>query len=189
MSVVEHHADAPPPKWVLGAIGAAAIASVAIGALIVEPAIHRLLSSTPLRAPPLPSSPAPSGRVEIGETTLQGRYSAAGSDRTLDVEGAVIALDDNRRLRTAPHRLVDASQPASTAGSFADVMHTPAGAQVEIRRVVEDVDTGLCDGLPVGWAVLAVRRDGFVLMPVREGPPPGSLLAADRLCPVLDLTR
>ena len=39
------------------------------------------------------------------------------------------------------------------------------------------------------WLALAVRRNGFVLMPVRQGPPPGALLADDRLCGVLDLSR
>ena len=93
------------------------------------------------------------------------------------------------RDSATPHRLVGADQKADGARSFAEAMGAPAAAQIEIRRVLADEDSRLCAGQAVGWLALAVRRDGFLLMPVRQGPPPGALVAQDRLCAVRDFSR
>lgn len=189
MSVVAPPADAPPPPWMLGVIGATAAACVILGALVVEPAIHRLASDLPSAG----SNRSPDrqsvflGRVEVGEALLQGRY-VARSGQAFEVDGSVIASGD-ARLQTAPHHLADAGRPATDRRTFAGSMNIPPAAQVEVRRVVRDGNTGLCGNEAVGWVVLAPRQDGFRLLPVRKGSPPGASLADDRLCPVLDLTR
>ncbi len=173
----------PSLKWI-AAVGAGAFALFMLGALVVEPALNRLI--TPIDAPVRPRA---SGQVEVGEVVLSGRYAATNSDMALDVDGGALSTTTGGRLTSAPHRLVQADQPASVSRSFTDAMAVPPMAQIEVRRVTADEDTRLCAGHPVGWLALAVRRDGFVLMPVRQGPPPGALLADDRLCAVLDLSR
>ena len=116
--------------------------------------------------------PRASGQVEVGEVVLSGRY-VAKSDMALDVDGGALSTTTGGRLTSAPHRLVQADQPASVSRRFTDAMAVPPMAQIEVRRVTADEDSRLCAGHPVGWLALAVRRDGFVLMPVRQGPPPG----------------
>ena len=120
-------------------------------------------------------------RIQAAMERIIGRR-AQNSTGALTIEGA-------GRLTTTPHRLVGAGQKADAARTFADVMGAPAAAQIEIRRVVADEDSRLCAGQAVGWLALAVRRNGLLLMPVRQGPPPGALASADRLCAVRDFNR
>jgi hypothetical protein len=183
MSATAPPSGVPSLKWI-AAVGAGAFALFILGALIVEPALNRLIAPTDLSA-----RPRVYGQVVIGEVMLSGRYVAAKSDMALDVDGGALSTTTAGRLTSAPHRLVQADQPASVSRSFTDAMAVPPMAQIEVRRVTADDDTRLCAGHPVGWLALAVRRDGFVLMPVRQGPPPGALLSDDRLCAVLDLSR
>ncbi|WP_306002659.1 hypothetical protein [Brevundimonas sp. C43] len=183
MSATAPPSGVPSLKWI-AAVGAGAFALFMLGALVVEPALNRLMTPTDAFV-----RPRVSGQVEVGEVVLSGRYVAADSHMALDVEGGALSTTTGGRLTSAPHRLVQADQPASVSRSFTDAMAVPPMAQIEVRRVTADEDTRLCAGHPVGWLALAVRRDGFVLMPVRQGPPPGALLADDRLCAVLDLSR
>ncbi|SPU55047.1 Uncharacterised protein [Brevundimonas vesicularis] len=183
MSATAPPSGVPSLKWI-AAVGAGAFALFMLGALVVEPALNRLIA--PIDAP---VGPRVYGQVVIGEVMLSGRYVAAKSDMALDVDGGALSTTTGGRLTSAPHRLVQADQPASVSKSFTDAMAVPPMAQIEVRRVTTDEDTRLCGGHPVGWLALAVRRDGFVLMPVRQGPPPGALLSDDRLCAVLDLSR
>ncbi|WBT06512.1 hypothetical protein PFY01_02190 [Brevundimonas vesicularis] len=183
MSATAPPSGVPSLKWI-AAVGAGAFALFLLGALVVEPALNRLIA--PIDAP---VGPRVYGQVEVGEVMLSGRYVAAKSDMVLDVDGGALSTTAGGRLNSAPHRLVQADQQASVSKSFTDAMVVPPMAQIEVRRVTADDDTRLCAGHPVGWLALAVRRDGFVLMPVRQGPPPGALLADDRLCAVLDLSR
>ncbi|MET3781331.1 hypothetical protein ABIC32_001976 [Brevundimonas sp. 1080] len=182
MSATAPPSGVPSLKWI-AAVGAGAFALFMLGALVVEPALNRLIA-------PIDASARPrvSGQVEVGEVVLSGRY-VAKSDMALDVDGGALSTTTGGRLTSAPHRLVQADQPASVSRSFTEAMTVPPMAQIEVRRVTADEDTRLCAGHSVGWLALAVRRDGFVLMPVRQGPPPGALLADDRLCAVLDLSR
>ena len=186
MSVSDPSPGAPPPMWVLAAIAVCAFLCVLAGAVVVEPALHRLASGPDLARAFPPAREAP-GRVEVGDPLLAGRYGAEGL--VLDVDGGAIERSGGGRLETAPHRLAEASQPASAARSFASAMAVPSGAQIEIRRVVADRGSRLCDGHLVGWLALAIHTDGVVLMPVRQGPPPGALTPDDRLCPVSALKR
>lgn len=183
MSATAPPSGVPSLKWI-AAVGAGAFALFMLGALVVEPALNRLIA--PIDAP---VRPRVSGQVEVGEVVLSGRYVATKSDMVLDVDGGALSTTTGGRLTSAPHRLVQADQPASVSRSFTEAMAVPPMAQIEVRRVTADEDTRLCAGHPVGWLALAVRRDGFVLMPVRQAPPPGALLADDRLCAVLDLSR
>lgn len=187
MSVSEQSDAAPPPLWALAAIAAGAFACVMIGAVVVEPALHRLMQTT--RLPKVSSRLAPTGRVETADLDLAGRYRADAAGLVLDIDGAEIARNGGGRLDTAPHRLVSAGQAASVSRTFAQAMAVPAQAQIEVRRVVADTDSRLCGGHPVGWLAFAIRRDGFILMPARQGPPPGALAPDDRLCDVVELKR
>lgn len=183
MSATAPPSGVPSLKWI-AAVGAGAFALFMLGALVVEPALNRLIAPTDDSA-----RPRVSRQVEVGEVVLSGRYVAAKSSMALDVDGGALSTTTGGRLTSSPHRLVQADQQASVSKSFTDAMAVPPTAQIEVRRVTADEDTRLCAGHPVGWLALAVRRDGFVLMPVRQGPPPGALLADDRLCAVLDLSR
>ncbi|QIF80562.1 hypothetical protein [Brevundimonas sp. 'scallop'] len=177
-------ATAPPSlKWI-GAVGVGAVVLFILGAVVVEPAVHRVIEPADDPAPHRPS-----GRVEVGDAVLDGRYAAAGSTLVVEIEGSALSTDTGGTLTSEPHRLVPADQHASVSTIFADAMTVPPQAQIEIRRVTAEEDTRLCAGHPVGWLALAVRRDGFVMMPVRQGPPPGALTTNDRLCAVLDLSR
>ncbi|MFA4938070.1 hypothetical protein [Brevundimonas sp.] len=177
-------ATAPPSlKWIV-AVGVGAFALFMLGALVVEPAVHHLIEPAD---DPAPHRPA--GRVEVGDAVLAGRYATAGSTLVVEIEGGALSIDNGGTLKSEPHRLVPADQKASVSTLFAGAMTVPIQAQIEIRRVTAEEDTRLCAGHPVGWLALAVRRDGFVMMPVRQGPPPGALTPDDRLCTVLDLSR
>lgn len=177
-------ATAPPSlKWIV-AVGFGAFSLFTLGALVVEPAVHRLIEPADDLAPPRPS-----GLVEVGDAVLAGRYATVGSTLVVKIEGGALSIDNGGTLKSEPHRLVQADQQASVSAIFADAMTVPTQAQIEIRRVTAEEDTRLCAGHPVGWLALAVRRDGFVMMPVRQGPPPGALTPDDRLCAVLDLSR
>ena len=182
MSATAPPSGVPSLKWI-AAVGAGAFSLFMLGALVVEPALDRLIAPSDASA-----RPRVYGQVEVGEVVLSGRYVATDSNMALDVDGGALSTAGGR-LTSAPHRLVQADQQASVSKSFTDAMAVPPLAQIEVRRVTADEDTRLCAGHPVGWLALAVRRDGFVLMPVRQGPPPGALLADDRLCAVLDLSR
>ena len=187
MSATAPPSGAPSLKWI-AAVGLGAFALFMLGAVVVEPALHRVIE--PSGAPSGAPAPRPvSGQVEIGEAVLAGRYATAGSTLALEVNGGALTTNTGGRLTSAPHRLVQADQSASASSIFADAMTVPPQAQIEIRRVTSDEDTRLCAGHPVGWLALAMRRDGFVMMPVRQGPPPGALTPDDRLCAVLDLSR
>ena len=67
----------------------------------------------------------------------------------------------------------------------------PAGAVVAALIVYKHRDNiaRLCAGHAVRWLALAVHRQGVIVMPVRQGPPPGSLATDDRLCAVVALNR
>lgn len=181
MTTTAPSTNSAPPKWAMLGIGLGAFAAVLIGAFGVEPVLNRLLTlnaHSPLHAN--------HGKVVIGETLLSGHYDAAEGGRSLEAEGGVLTMDNGKRLVLAPHRLVAADEKATSASSFAGVMAVPAQAQIEVRRVVSDEGSHLCDGQPVGWLAFAVRQDGFVLLPVLQGPPPGALLSEDRLCDLQD---
>nr|WP_314433652.1 hypothetical protein [uncultured Brevundimonas sp.] len=173
--------NAPPPKWAMFGIGLGAFAAVLIGAFAVEPALHYLMTARPTEAPL-----ARRGQVVVGETLLSGRYNAAEGGRSLQAEGAALVMDNGKRLTSAPHRLVAADEKATATSTFAGVMAVPDQAQIEVRRVVSDEGSRLCDGQSVGWLAFAVRQDGFALLPVLQGPPPGALLAEERLCSLQD---
>ena len=186
MSVSETAYEAPPPAWILAAMGLCAFVCVLIGAVVVEPALHRL-SFAGVLPRGLPSL-APD-RVEVGDPVLAGAYRTADGAVTLAFDGATVTRPGAGGLETAPHRLVSADQPASAARTFAEVLQTPPAAQIEVRRVVADRESRLCAGHAVGWLALAVHRQGVIVLPVRQGPPPGSLATDDRLCAVVALNR
>lgn len=183
MTATAPPSGAPSLKWI-AAVGFGAFALFMLGAVVVEPAIHRLIEPAENTAPHRTS-----GRVETGDAVLAGRYAAGGSTLVVEIEGGALTTNAGGRLTSEPHRLVQADQQASVSTIFADAMTVPTQAQIEIRRVTREEDTRLCAGHSVGWLALAARRDGFVMMPVRQGPPPGALLADDRLCAVLDFSR
>lgn len=183
MSATAPPSGVPSLKWI-AAIGLGAFALFMLGAVVVEPALHRVMEPTHALTPRRVS-----GQVEVGDVVLAGRYATAGSTLVLDLNGGALTTSTGGRLTSAPHRLVQADQPASASSIFSDAMTVPSEAQIEIRRVIADEDTRLCAGHPVGWLALAAQRDGFVMMPVRQGPPPGALMPDDRLCAVLDLSR
>ena len=187
MSVSEQSDAAPPSFGMLAAIAAGAFACVLIGAVVVEPALHRVIEA--VRLPATAPLFAPAARIEVADVDPTGVYRAEDPGVALDFEGAHITREGGGQLHTAPHRLVSAAQPASTTRTFARAMTVPPQAQIEVRRVVGENQSRLCGGKPVGWLALAIRRDGLVLMPVRQGPPPGGLAGDDRLCAVLDLKR
>ena len=187
MSATVPPSGGPSLKWT-AAVGVGAFGLFLLGALVVEPALNRLIE--PGAAP---AGSGAKGQVVIGDPVVGGRYVSAGSDAlsplTIQAEGGALTIEGAGRLTTTPHRLVGAGQKADAARTFADVMGAPAAAQIEIRRVVADEDSRLCAGQAVGWLALAVRRNGLLLMPVRQGPPPGALASADRLCAVRDFNR
>lgn len=191
MSVSETAYEAPPPAWILTAMGLCAFVCVLIGAVVVEPALHRLsfAGALPRGLPSL----APD-RVEVGDPVLSGAYRTRDGAVSLTFDGATVTRSgtggrEAGRVETAPHRLVSADQAASVARTFAEVLQTPPVAQIEVRRVVADQGSRLCAGHPVGWLALAVHRQGVIVLPVRQGPPPGRLATDDRLCPVVALNR
>jgi hypothetical protein len=184
MSATAPPSGVPSLIWIV-AIAVCAFALFLLGALVVEPALNRLVDPDDSAA----AAPRPPGRVEVGEAVLTGRYATVGSAVVLRIDGGDMATEAGGRLTSAPHRLVQADQRASATRLFAEAMAVPTEAQIEVRRVTADEDTRLCAGHPVGWLALAIRRDGVVLMPVRQGPPPGALTPDDRLCAVLDLNR
>ncbi len=170
-----------PPRWAAFGIGLGAFAAVLIGAFGVEPALHSLMTAGPTGAPH-----GKGGQVVVGETLLSGHYDAAEGGRSLEAEGGALVMDNGKRIVSAPHRLVAADELATAQSTFAGVMAVPAQAQIEVRRVVSDEGSHLCDGQPVGWLAFAIRQDGFVMLPVLQGPPPGALLAEERLCDLQD---
>ena len=187
MSLTAPPAGVPALKWT-AATGAGAFGLFLLGAVVVEPALHRLME--PRQAP---FGSRADGQVVIGDPVVSGSYASSGTQTqtplTLQAQGGVLTVEGAGRLVTTPHRLVGAGEKASVSRSFAQVMRAPPAAQIEIRRVTDDQDSRLCAGQAVGWLALAVRRDGFLLMPVRQGPPPGALAADDRLCAVRDFVR
>lgn len=187
MSATVPPSGVPSLKWT-AAVGAGAFGLFLFGALVVEPALQHLIEPGATAA-----GPGARGQVVIGDPVVAGRYVSAGSDTlsplTIQVEGGVLTIEGAGRLTATPHRLVGADQKADAGRTFAEVMGAPVAAQIEIRRVLADEDSRLCAGQAVGWLALAVRRDGFLLMPVRQGPPPGALASEDRLCAVRDFDR
>lgn len=187
MSATVPPSGVPSLKWT-AAVGAGAFGLFLLGALVIEPALQRLIEPDAA-----PAEPRAKGQVVIGDPVVAGRYVSASSDKlsplAIQVEGGVLTIEGAGRLTATPHRLVGADQKADAGRTFAEVMGAPVAAQIEIRRVVTDEDSRLCAGQAVGWLALAVRRDGFLLMPVRQGPPPGALASEDRLCAVRDFNR
>ena len=94
MSVSETAYDAPPPTWILAAIGLCAFVCVLIGAVVVEPALHRL-SFAGVLPRGLPSL-APD-RVEVGDPVLAGAYRTADGAVTLAFDGATEEQSEKRR--------------------------------------------------------------------------------------------
>lgn len=181
MTTTAPSTNGPPPKWAALGIGLGAFVAVLIGAFGVEPALHYLMTVDPEAAPR-----GEQGKVVIGEILLSGQYKTAEGGRSLEAQGGALIMNNGKRLVSAPHRLVAADEKATASSTFAGVMAVPAQAQIEVRRVVSDEGSHLCDGQSVGWLAFAVRQDGFVLLPVLQGPPPGALLAEERLCDLQD---
>lgn len=120
-------ATAPPSlKWIV-AVGFGAFALFMLGALVVEPAVHGLIEPADDPAPRRPS-----GRVEVGDAVLAGRYATAGSTLVVQIEGGALSTGTGGTLKSEPHRLVQADQQASVSTNFADAMTVPTQAQIAL---------------------------------------------------------
>lgn len=183
-AVLQPRATRPGPTALAAAV-VCALMFTALGALVVEPALHRLMTpiSTPHAASTAPGRPVP---PPVNDLVLSGDY--AGADGlTLGVEGAALTFGDGR-IVTAPHRLAIASDPVAQGVSYATALNTPANVQIEVRRVTSGTAPLCADGAP-GWLALAVRADGVDILPVRVGDPPGADRSPTALCPVRVLGR
>jgi len=176
----------PGPAALAGA-AVCAVLFAALGALVVEPALHRLL--TPASPDPAPTrtmrSEAPP-TPPVNDLVLAGDYATA-EGLTLRVEGAALVLG-GQRLVTAPHRLAVASETAARGVSYAAALGAPPNVQIEVRRVASGAAPLCPDGL-VGWLALSVRADGVDILPLRAGEAPGADRSPAALCPVRVLDR
>ena len=98
MSATAPPSGVPSLKWI-AAVGAGAFALFLLGALVIEPALNRLITPTDASA-----RPRASGQVEVGEVVLSGRYVATKSDMALDIDGGALSTTAGGRLTSAPHR-------------------------------------------------------------------------------------
>ena len=174
-----------PGPVALAALVVWALLFATLGAIVVEPALHRLMAR-PTRVEARHEALRPLPLPPINDIVLDGDY--AGPDGlTLQVEGATLTLGTTR-IATAPHRLALGAEPAAQGVSFATALGAPDNVQIEIRRV-ESGDAPLCAGGETGWLAMVVRSDGVSLLPLRVGDPPGSALSPTALCPVRTLER
>ena len=183
-AVLPHRHPRPGPV-ALAALVVWALLFAVLGAVVVEPALHRVMAAPPTRVEarhealrPLPSPP-------INDIVLDGTYASEGL--TLRAEGATLTFGA-ARIATAPQRLALGAEPAAQGVSFATALNVPDNVQIEIRRM-ESGDAPLCAGGETGWLAMAVRSDGVSLLPLRVGDPPGPALSPTALCPVRMLER
>ncbi|MCV0414153.1 MAG: hypothetical protein K5831_04640 [Brevundimonas sp.] len=183
-AVLSSRAARPGPT-VLAAAVVCALLFAALGALVVEPALHRLMTNTsaPRPAPAASRRPAP---PPVNDLILSGDYVGADG-LALRVEGATLAFGQ-ARIVTAPHRLAAASEPVAQGVSYATALNTPSNVQIEVRRVASGAAPLCAEGAP-GWLALAVRADGVDILPLRAGDPPGANRSPTALCPVRALGR
>lgn len=187
-AVLSSRAARPGPTALAAAV-VCALLFAALGALVVEPALHRLMTPTSaLRPVPVPA-PAASRRPApppVNDLILSGDYVGADG-LALRVEGATLAFGQ-ARIVTAPHRLAAASEPVAQGVSYATALNTPSNVQIEVRRVASGAAPLCAEGAP-GWLALAVRADGVDILPLRAGDPPGANRSPTALCPVRALGR
>ena len=183
-AVLSSRAARPGPP-ALAATAVCALIFASLGAVVVEPALHRLMTPTAASRADLAS---PRGAIPppVNDLFLSGDY--AGADGApLRVEGAFLTFGEARMV-TAPHRLATASDAAAQGVTYATALNTPANVQIEVRRVVSGA-APLCAGSEAGWLALAVRADGVDILPIRAGDPPGAGRSPTALCPVRVLSR
>ena len=173
-----------PGPIALAALVVWALLFAALGAVVVEPALHRLMAVPPTRTEARHEATRPLP-PPINDIVLDGTYASAGL--TLRAEGATLTFGA-ARVVTAPHRLALAAEPAAQGVSFATALNVPDNVQIEIRRIEAGM-APLCAGGEAGWLVMAVRSDGVSLLPLRIGDPPGPALSPTGLCPVRMLER
>jgi len=176
---------ARPGPTALAAAVVCALLFAALGALVVEPALHRLMTPTVAPRADL-ASPRRAATPPVNDLILSGDYAGADGS-TLRVEGAALTFGE-ARIVTAPHQLATASDPAAQGVTYARALNTPANVQIEVRRVTSGT-APLCAGSEAGWLALAVRADGVDVLPMRAGDPPGASRSPTALCPVRVLGR
>ncbi len=183
-AVLSSRAARPGPT-ALAATAVCALIFASLGAMVVEPALHRLMTPT---AAPRADRASPRGAIPppVNDLILSGDYAGADGS-ALRVEGASLTFGE-RRIVTAPHRLAAASGAAAQGVTYATALNTPANVQIEVRRVVSGA-APLCAGSEAGWLALAVRADGVDILPIRAGDPPGASRSPTALCPVRMLGR
>lgn len=174
-----------PGPVALAALVVWALLFAALGAVVVEPALHRLMAAPPTRGEARHEATRPLPPPPINDIVLDGTYATSGL--TLEAEGATLTFG-TARIVTAPHRLALAAEPAAQGVSFATALDVSANVQIEIRRI-ETGTAPLCAGGEAGWLAMAVRSDGVSLLPLRAGDPPGPALSPTALCPVRMLER
>lgn len=174
-----------PGPVALAALVVWALLFAALGAVVVEPALHRLMVVPPTRVEAWHEATRPLPPPPINDVVLDGTYASAGL--ALRAEGATLTVG-TARIVTAPHRLALAAEPAAQGVSFATALNVPDNVQIEIRRM-ESGDAPLCAGGETGWLAMAVRSDEVSLLPLRVGDPPGPALPPTALCPVRTLER
>lgn len=185
-TAVLHQRSSRPGPVALAALVVWALLFAAIGALVVEPALHRLMAVRPPRAEAQHEAMRPLPPPPVNDIVLNGDY-AAPDGLTLRVEGAALTFG-GARIATAPHRLARAADMAAQGVSYATALDVPANIQIEVRRV-EDGSAPLCAGSDTGWLAMAVGEDGVRLLPLRAGDPPGATRSPTALCPVQVLGR
>ena len=127
-AVLSSRAARPGPTALAAAV-VCALLFAALGALVVEPALHRLmtLTSAPRPAPAASRRPAP---PPVNDQILSGDYVGADG-LALRVEGATLAFGQ-ARIVTAPHRLAAASEPVAQGVSYATALNAAAFAELNI---------------------------------------------------------
>ena len=183
-AVLPHRHPRPGPV-ALAALVVWALLFAVLGAVVVEPALHRLMAAPPTRVEARHEATRPLPPPPINDIVLDGTYATEGL--TLRAEGATLTFGA-ARVVTAPHRLALAAEPAAQGVSFATALNAPVNVQIEIRRI-EAGTAPLCAGGEAGWLAMAVRSDGVSLLPLRAGDPPGPALSPTALCPVRMLER
>jgi len=183
-AVLPHRHPRPGPVT-LAALVVWALLFAALGAVVVEPALHRLMAVRPTRVEARHEATRPLPPPPINDIVLGGTYASEGL--TLRAEGAALTFG-TARIVTAPHRLALAAEPAAQGVSFATALDVSANVQIEIRRI-EAGTAPLCAGGDTGWLAMAVRADGVSLLPLRAGDPPGATRSPTALCPVRVLGR
>ena len=184
-AVLPHRHPRPGPVT-LAALVVWALLFAALGAVVVEPALHRLMAAPPTRVEARHEATRPLPPPPINDIVLDGDY--AGPDGlTVKAEGATLTFGA-AQIVTTPHRLALAAELTAQGVSFATALDVPDNVQIEIRRI-EAGTASLCAGGEAGWLAMAVRADGVSLLPLRVGDPPGPALSPTALCPVRMLER